>query len=221
MPKVIKSSQSSALPKFSSFERNELEEVVSGETADDEELAEPEPDPAEILAEARLEAERKVQEAYAEGLHRGQQAGEEKFRASVGEAAESLGSVGEALSQGRAQFLEEMERAVVALAQAVSKRVLQRETRHADFELLRNTVRSAVNELLDRERVTVRLNPEDLQALKDQNVSLLDEFDGVPELDVSPDASVGRGGCVLETDSLHVDARLDTQLNKIFDALLE
>jgi flagellar assembly protein FliH len=171
-----------------------------------------------ILAEARQEAEEKVKEAYAEGLRRGMETGLARFQASVSESAEALRQAASAMEAARAAFLDSLEPQVVDLAVAMAERILQREA-ETDPELIGRVVREALEHLMDRERVRVRVNPEDLEAMRAYKVTLLDDFEGVNEIQVQEDASIAPGGCIIESELMQVDARLETQFAQIVDAV--
>jgi flagellar assembly protein FliH len=178
------------------------------------------PDPAEVLARARVEAEEKIREAYEEGLRRGIEAGQEQFATSVAQSAAALQQSIENMAHVRSEFLDSLEPQVVQLAGAIAAQVLRREVR-TDPELIVATVRAALENLLDREQLIVRVHPADLEGLKSQGVDLLGGIDGVHDVTLIGDERIESGGCILESDTLHVDARLDTQLRKVFEGLLE
>ncbi len=163
-------------------------------------------------------AERIYQEAYAAGHEAGMEAGQAHFNALVGEAHKTLESASEALQQAHAAFLESLEPQVVELAKTVASRILRREAR-TDTELVRSTVRAALENLVERKHAIVRLNPADMQMLAERGVSLDDAFQSFERVEVAPDESVPHGGCTIETKTVNVDARLDTQLMRIFDSL--
>lgn len=177
-----------------------------------------EPDPAEETPVAR--AERLYQEAYRSGFEEGTAAGLAEFRDHVGEAHRALESAAEAIRQAHEQFLDNLEPQVVEIAKTVAARILRREAR-SDPELVRRTVRAALENLAERSKAIVRLNPADIEALTERGVSLEGEFRGFERVEVTPDDSVPRGGCTVETKTIDIDARLDTQLARIFDALEE
>jgi len=216
--RIIKSSV--AIPKaYASFEGGELQDLEAiSESSSEEELV-PEVDPAEVLAEARREAEVKVQEAYAEGLRRGEEAGAAAFLEKVGEAAAVFESSAEAIRLAHEQFLESFEPSIVRLAQAAAERVLRRELRQTDIELVQSTVHAAVNAMSERERLVLHLNPADIAALEENGIDIAETIADAPEVNIVPDETVTSGGCVIDSDTLHVDAQLEEQLGRIFDAL--
>ncbi|MFO7975985.1 MAG: FliH/SctL family protein [Candidatus Hydrogenedentota bacterium] len=216
MAKIIKSWESGS-EGYPSYQRDALESLGPGFSRSSGDLA---LDPRHVLDEARKEAEAKVREAYAEGLRRGTEAGRAQFEEKVGKAAESLQRAAEAMQGAREEFLESLEPQVVALATKIAERILRREL-SVEPERVRKTVRETLVHLEKSERIFLRLNPADMDALESQNVRLLDEFKGTENLEVVPDETVAPGGCVAETDHLEVDARIETQLQKIIDDVLE
>lgn len=176
-------------------------------------------DPAE-LETPMARAERMYQEAYAAGHEAGMDAGLAEFRELVGEAHKALERSAQALTEAHAAFLDSVEPQVVELAKAVASRILRRESR-TDIDLVRNTVRAALENLAERGQAVVRLNPGDIQALTERGVTLEDAFRSFERVDIAADESVPHGGCTIETKTIDIDARLDTQLMRIFDALEE
>jgi flagellar biosynthesis/type III secretory pathway protein FliH len=216
MAKIIKSWES-ASEEYPSYQRDTLEFLGRGLSDSSGDVA---LDPRHVLDEARKEAEAKVREAYAEGLRRGTEAGRAQFEEAVGKAAEALQNAAAAMQAAHEEFLESLEPQVVMLATTIAERILRREP-SVDPERLRKTVRETLVHLEKSERISLRLNPADLAALEAQNVRLFDEFDAAERLEIVPDETVAPGGCVAETEILEVDARIETQLQKITDEILE
>ncbi len=174
--------------------------------------------PEAILAYARDEAARKVEDAFAEGLRRGIEKGREQYREMVAESAAALQAAAEAIREANQRFLDALEPHVVELAGVIAGRILLREA-ETDPELIRRTVRKALEHLIELEHATVRVNPKDLEGLRAEKVTLIEEFDGLRQITVQPDEAVSPGGCIVETDLVHVDARLDAQLEAILETL--
>jgi len=217
MSKVFRACESKPRSLFP-YERIQLEEISVN--AMEAEGYDPAAIRERVLADARREAERKVQEAYAEGVRRGMEAGRAQFLQSVGQSAAALETSAKVIRTARAEFLDAMGPQMIELAGAIARRILQREA-EMDLELVGRTVRRALEHLTDRDNVVVHVNPSDAEALRAQKVALLDEFDGVRQITVMSDPAIGPGGCVVETERVHVDARIDAQLELILDALRE
>lgn len=214
MSRIIKTADS-ATRAVEAYERDLLD--VSIALSEEEEIS---IDPAVAMAEARVEAEEKVQEAYAEGLRRGEEAGRERFNESLAECEAALQSAGRALVEARTEFLESLEPQVITVVEAIVRRVLRREAA-TDPELVKTMAREAIMCLAGQERLIVRVNPQDLQALRDHRVTLLSEIEGVDRFEIVGDESVSPGGCVAESDRSLIDGRIETQIKEIFDRLME
>jgi flagellar assembly protein FliH len=220
--KIIKSNDETAVG-YLSYERDTLltppsPEDISEEAAVHE--AEHLPDPAEILAEARAEAEEKVREAFAEGYRRGEERGLADFREKVGESAKIFEEAAAALAEEQDAFLSSVEPEVVDLVGEVASRILLRESQ-IDGALVASTVRAALKVLLDRQRTSLRVNPADLETLRAHKAEILQAFEDIEHLHVEESDDVSRGGCVAESETMVVDATLETQLRNVLDTMLE
>ena len=217
------------------FDRESLEEFPEEEllapdflpaTAEEEELAEEESllDPEllreEIMAAAREEAAQKVQEAYQEGLARGMQAGQERFEASLAHCAEALEAAATAIQASHDQFPESLEPQVLALVKLMVNRVVDAELK-SNPDLLQLMARRALARLAGQFSVTLLVHPDDVEALKLHEVSLLDSVTGVDTLHIQASDTISPGGCIAQSSEMEVDARLETLLNQVLDALTE
>ena len=187
---------------------------------DNPDLMDPEMLRETILADARLEAERKIREAYDAAYQRGLENGEEVFRESVAQAAQALESAALQILEARKAFLDALESQVVELATLIAERVIDREVR-TDPELIGNTVRRALAQIADRQALRLRVHPSDYEALRARQVTLLEEFSGVESLEIAPDDSVTPGGCIAESRLMQVDARMETLLGNVLETLTE
>lgn len=216
MAKIVKSKD--AAGRYPAFEPSVLTgDSPGGSHTDDAPDA---PSHEEVIAALKAEAEEHVREAYAEGLRRGEEAGREAFEARVAEAAEALTTAAHAMQRARQQFLDSLEPEVMNLVRLVTERVVRREMR-TDRDLIERTVRAALELMLECERVTLLVNPEDLAALKEQQVTLLEEFEGIEHLEIRADGSVEPGGCIADAPTMQVDGAIKSQLQRVFDAMLE
>lgn len=197
------------------YERVPLEDLAKDGLDSDEIITE------EMRREQeRREAEQRILNARAEGHQQGVEVGKAEYLASVGESAEALKAAADELVRMREVFLESLEPQVVELAILIAERVLQRELA-TDKGAIARTVRRALEHVTDTAGVTVSVNPKDLDALRAEKIHLLETFEGIRQLTVRGDASISPGGCTVDTESVHIDARVESQLARIIDVLRE
>lgn len=200
------------------FERNRLK--LWEATGDTDPVTAAEARAAEILREAEAHAEARQKDAYAQGLQEGREAGRRTFLEGIESAAEAFEAVAEQFRAVRQAYLDGAEPQVVALALEVARRILRREAL-ADPDLVRTMVRAALDELLDRQHVTILVHPEDLGAVRSEKAALIERFEEIGRMDVVPDESIPRGGCIARSRSEEIDARLDAQLDRLAELIRE
>ena len=72
-----------------------------------------------------------------------------------------------------------------------------------------DVARNALRHLTDRRRVTLVVNPDDLELVGDCVNQLQSELGGIEHLGVQSDRRVARGGAIAHTDAGDIDAGLD------------
>src|SRR5665213_2214834 len=98
------------------------------------------------------------------------------------------------------------------LALGIAERVL-----HQQIALDRGVVfemaKTAIARLIERDTVTVRVNPADLERMREHRDELIAIGD-IRNLRLVEDQRVDRGGVVVDTDAGTIDARISTQLDE-------
>jgi type III secretion system HrpE/YscL family protein len=197
-----------------------LARIVKGGSAGTRRIVAAEFDAAEraraIVAEAEARARELLEAAQAE---RG------RIRADAAEQgrAEGLGRAGAILvaaAAARDRRLAGAEREVVALALDVARKVLGRELAQ-DRGAVADLAAQALAVARDRREVTLRVNPEDADAIRAATGRLAALLSRAPGLDVREDPAVERGGAVVETEAGRVDARVEAQLAALARAIEE
>ncbi len=168
---------------------------------------------ARVLADATVEAERVRElaraEGHAEGLAQGREDGLSEARSAANALRQALAG---ALAL-REQLAEETEADAVALALALAAKILAG-TLAVEHERVLDTVRGALRRVTDRRRVTVLVDPADLDTVTAALAELEIQVGGIDHCDVQADRRVGRGGAIVRTIDSEVDASIDTQLER-------
>ena len=76
-------------------------------------------------------------------------------------------------------------------------------------------VREALSLVSNQKQVTIRVHPEQVQAVRDQIARVHKDFPEIGYLEISADARLDQGGCILETEVGIIDASLDGQLEAL------
>ena len=79
---------------------------------------------------------------------------------------------------------------------------------------------NALRRVADNGALRVRVNPDDLEMVRSNRADLLHIVEGVSRTSkFVEDRRVGAGGCIVETESGSIDARIETQLASLGDTL--
>jgi flagellar assembly protein FliH len=165
-----------------------------------------------LVEDAAARADTIAQEARKGGHDAGFQAGRD---AADREMNDMLVTMRGLLEMGRAErhkLIENAEPELVRLALGIAERVL-----HQQIALDRGVViemaKTAIARLIERDTVTVRVNPADLERMREHRDELIAIGD-IRNLRVVEDQRVDRGGVVVDTEAGTIDARIATQLDE-------
>jgi len=123
------------------------------------------------------------------------------------------------IKTGRERLIRSAEQEAAALALQIAARVLCRTVEASS--LSPELVDEAMRQTMECSQLVVRLNPADREALTQAGESLESRFGAAGLVEFVDDESVGRCGCVVESNMGIVDARLDAQLEQLRHTLLD
>lgn len=176
--------------------------------------------PVDVLADAEAEAERIREAARAEGFATGHAAGLEQARCELEPAARALASaLQEAMVQGD-QLAAQLEREAVELVMVVAEKVVAGAV-HERPERVLDVVTGALRGLVERRRLTILVNPDDAELVRDRIDAITTELGGVEHCEVQAERRVSRGGALLRTPDGELDVRLDAKLRRAAEVLRE
>lgn len=171
-----------------------------------------------ILGEAREAAEGLSSEAKSEGFDKGYKTGMEdalaKAQSFLDQAVETLSEAKSAFSNMRT----EAEPMLVAIAVDVAKRIVG-EALACDPELVLSMVREGMAALDGEAEYVVRVKPAVKDLLDGWKENLRQES-GAKRIEICADETLG-DGCLIRTPHGFVDARVDTQISNLAQALGE
>lgn len=168
----------------------------------------------DVLAAARAEAEALRDAARAEGF----EAGRADALAALEPALAALTQAVEDVRAQQAEAAEEHERRAVELGLALASKVVGGAL-EVSPELVVEAVTGALRGLVDRQRVTVLVNPADLEIVREAMDALRASLGGIEHCIVESERRVGRGGCIVRTPVGDVDARIETKLERAHEVV--
>jgi flagellar assembly protein FliH len=159
------------------------------------------------LAHAEAEADAMRAIAREEGLREGR----EEALAALAPALEALNQAVEAMQHEQIARAERLEAHAVDLGLFLAEKVLGGAIA-VEPALVLEAVRGALRGIVERERVTVLVHPDDLELVRDAMDDIRASLGGIEHCEVQAERRVSRGGAVVRTPEGDVDARVETKL---------
>jgi flagellar assembly protein FliH len=187
---------------------------------------------ADILARAEEEAHQRLQQAeaevetlrlrakeagFAEGYEEGLEEGRQKALAKASDLLSLLESTVEEAVRLRAASLRALEDDFLKLSVFLADKVIRKAV-EADISWLKPIIKEALEVLGTVDQMVVLLNPVDYALLQNyqQDLSLTRT-----KLVFEQDPSITQGGCLIESETGLIDARLERRLGKLAHHLME
>ena len=188
-----------------------------------------------IIAEARHEARQQAvairEQARREGFEQGRREGREAIERQAREQIrqqtqqqwqaqlEALRRTTLELEQRKHALLAEAETGLVELAMAIARRVCKR-LAERDPQVALENVRTLLARVAHEHDVVITVSREQFELVRELAEPLLAELAGCEHVQWQMDASLPPGSCRITTRSGELDATIETQLERIAEALL-
>lgn len=186
--------------------------TAKAQEAADDIIQEAEANAAEILSEAKDRAE----DIFRQARERGRSDGAEEVRGQAERqhqaSARMLSSFIEQMKKRETELAQSLAPRLADLATELASKIIHREV-GADSSLVARQAEQAIYKILERDKLVIRVNPSDEKLMKEHKPTLLEMFDGTDKIEVIGDPEVERGGCIVETDLIKIDAQPRAQLN--------
>ncbi|MGE8658756.1 MAG: HrpE/YscL family type III secretion apparatus protein [Achromobacter sp.] len=165
----------------------------------------------QLLAQARARADDIVagaQAAFEAERQRGYDEGRES--ALLDQAEKMIETVGRTV-----EYFAGVENEMVELVMSAVRKVVDG---FDDREKVMVVVRNALAVVRNQKQMTLRLNPAEVDIVREQINDLLAAYPGVGYLDILADGRLARGACILESEIGMVEASLEGQIQALRQA---
>lgn len=180
---------------------------------------------------ARREAEQIRRQAQHTGVSEGRKLGMDAIRREawnqvlkdsgqrIGQLLEALQSSLSQLEAGKRRLLAESETGMIRLAIEIARRVCKRVVLNAPESALANAEK-LIELIRHHHDAQLRLSPDDLAVIREIAPAWIHQAEQQHHVTIIADESVERGGCLLTSAAGRIDAGIQTQIDRIAEALL-
>ncbi len=178
----------------------------------------PSMEPPRMDQEAVLqEIQRKAyEEGFTHGERNGIRMGEEKLKAIF----DRFEDLFRELAGHKETIFREAEQDIIHLSLEIAKKIVRKSVT-MDEDIIRSIVQITLSKVARRSRVTIILNPVDYETLTHSG-ELLDKYRADFEtMEIKSNDNIEPGGCLVETNSGIIDARIASQFREVENELLD
>jgi flagellar assembly protein FliH len=173
-----------------------------------------------IIAAAEMQAATIREEARREGYAEGMVAGRADLRQLGEPAVQALSEAADRVREFEAEAAESVEHQAVVLAIEIAEKVVAGAL-EVQPERVLDVVRGSLRAIVERERLVIQVNPEDLDIVREGLHELTGALGGIEHVEVQEERRVQRGGAVVRTVVGEVDANIRTKLDRAREAVLK
>ena len=155
-------------------------------------------------------------EAYEAGIKQGLK----QAQADFGSAQTALTLLCDQLSSIRETILKNSKDEMVELVIALSEKIIRHSVTEQNQTVI-DTVESAIHQAVKSSEFYIYVHPDDLSIIQDRSQAFISGLNGLDNIVVKPDSSVGRGGCRVESDNCTVDATISSQFKVLQEHILK
>jgi len=155
-------------------------------------------------------------EAYQKGRDEGSREGTQKAQQVTQNLARTIT---EAVEQ-REAILDEARENILNLVLQISRKVTF-DAVQVDPEVTKDMIARLIDSLVDPSHLCIKVHPDHLPVLEQHIDEFIKGSHRIKELKFAPDPRVRFGGCLIETPGGDIDARLESQMEVVADAVLE
>ncbi|MFN2527239.1 MAG: FliH/SctL family protein [Candidatus Baltobacteraceae bacterium] len=166
----------------------------------------------ELISEAAANAQAIEDEAREHGHSQGHADGQKAASAELDDMLTTMRGLVDVARAERHKIIEGAEPEIIKLAMLVAEKIVHQQI-SIEKSVVVSMARAAIARLVNRETVTVRVNPADIETIREQKDKMLANSD-IEHLRILEDNRVDRGGVVIETESGTIDAKITTQVKE-------
>jgi flagellar assembly protein FliH len=162
------------------------------------------------------ELEKRIEEAFIKGSEEERRQADEDLAGICGALTEAVSIV----SRLREKIVKESEEELLKLAFLLAKKIIRQEVKH-DRQIMAQVVSEALREFPEQHDIVICLHPEDYKVISSNRELFLAGVGNERQIILKPDDAMTIGGCVVESSTGVIDARIEAQLDEIYRSLVE
>ncbi len=159
-------------------------------------------------------------DGYKDGYSEGKIIAEDDMKQQYQSKIEQAQKILEESYKIKEQIIQEAELPIIETSIEIAEKIIKKEM-ETDKNIIKLIAKEALKNVNEFEKISIYINPEYFSYVHSAREDLLRELNGQVELMIYPDPSINDGGCIIRTSTGTLDAKIDTQLEEIKQALYD
>ena len=196
-------------------EKTAPQEEVTRQTVSKEEIMEQYIKEAEIKAKAQYDIQMK--KAFEEGMEKAKIESESIIEQAKAEYENILDEIVKVKEDAINEYKNEVksnEKEIIDLAMDIAEKIINYEVDKSDNYII-GIVEDAVNRVVNKKDVTVRLSTQDYYTIQANKKLLVSRVKGFGEIELIQDESLDMGNCIVDTPLGVIDGSLQVRMDNI------
>ncbi|WP_420832467.1 FliH/SctL family protein [Paenibacillus periandrae] len=158
------------------------------------------------------------EEGYQKGFEEGAAQAELELRNQYNEMLQESSTILEQSYLLKQQIIQEAEPFLIEMSCSIAEKIVSRQLT-VESEWVTDLIKTVLARRREKGIITLCVSPSQFPYIQDAREELILHIDSQAELQIIPDPSVHDHGCVVRSTFGSIDARIDTQLKEIKNAL--
>ncbi|MCL2219411.1 MAG: FliH/SctL family protein [Chitinispirillia bacterium] len=154
------------------------------------------------------------QEGIAEGEKRGFDAAEKNFKAEIAKLKDQAASYFKQVEDSKKQMTLNLDHILLKFCMELTKKIVGCEVT-TNPEIVLASIKKALTMIADREKILIRVAPGDMVTASSGKDFFSSVTERLENVEIEEDKRITKGGCIIESNSGMVDARLGVQLDEV------
>lgn len=157
---------------------------------------------------------------YRRGHEEGKKLGLAEGHAEAQKVLNNFASLVKEITRQREAIYEEAKQKILDLVIKISKKITF-EAARIDPDVTSEIIAGTIKKLVDKSKIKVKVHPDHLPLIEQQVERFRGNSTSIKEIIIEADARVKYGGCFIETPTGDIDARVESQMEIVAEALHE
>ena len=151
---------------------------------------------------------------FAEGVAKGNADASRQYNEKIDTLQEKIGTFLKTIEDAKKEMVSNTEHMLLKLCFEIVKKMIAGEVLQ-NREYILNVIKKAVTYIGDKERLIIRVAPKDFEIVSNRKDFWLPVTERVKDIFIEQDERISLGGCIIESNSGMVDARLGVQFDEL------